>query len=59
MLSAAAVDAPLVRAAHQNSGRITPDRLGKGIANVASGQPDVGEHVLVHARRESSRRGDF
>ena len=48
MSSAAAVDAPLVRAAHQNSGRIAPYRLGKGVANVTPGEPDVGEHVLVH-----------
>ena len=47
---APAVDAPLMRAAHQNCGRIAPYRFGEGVANVPPGKADVGEHAVIEAR---------
>ena len=38
----------------QHVRRVVPQRLGVGVAQVAAGQPDVGQHVVVEA---GQRRG--
>src|SRR5262245_23763453 len=49
---AAAVDTTLMHAAHQHCGWIAPDRLGIGVANITSRQPDVRQHVIVEAGKD-------
>jgi hypothetical protein len=55
---AAAVDAALLRAAHQNGGRIAPHRLGDGIANVPRVSP-ISASMRSSMPGERARRGDF
>ena len=45
-------EAPFKRARAQQVGRVLPQRLRKGIAHVAAGQPDIGQHAVVQAGQD-------
>jgi hypothetical protein len=40
-------EAPLGRASRQHVGRVAPQRLGIGIAQIAAGEPNVRQHPVV------------